>query len=71
MSLKRKPKEEVCAVVSVRRIATLEIEIDMTWRPTAKGSDDWRKVGRFVLSPDGRRLIETQDGSAVSRVRCE
>ena len=58
-------------VVSVRRIAALEIEIDMTWRPTTKGRGDWRKVDRFVLSRDGRNLIETRDGNAVSRVRCE
>jgi hypothetical protein len=58
-------------VVSVRHIATLEIEIDMTWRTTPKGSDDGRKVGRFVLSQDGRKLIETRDGNAVSRVRCD
>jgi hypothetical protein len=58
-------------VVSVRHIATLEIEIDMTWRSTPKGRDEGRKVGRFVLSQDRRKLIETRDGNAVSRVRCE
>jgi hypothetical protein len=57
-------------VVSVRHITTLEIEIDMDWRSTPKGRDGGRKVGRFVLSQDGRRLIETRDGNAVSRIRC-
>jgi hypothetical protein len=56
--------------VSVRNIATLEIEVDMTWRSTPKGTDEGRKVGRFALSQDGRQLIETRDGNAVSRVRC-
>jgi hypothetical protein len=45
-------------VVSVRNIATLEIEVDMTWRSTPKGRDE------------GRKLIETRDGNTVSRVRC-
>ena len=59
-------------VVSVRHIANLEIEIDMTWRSTpTKGSHGGRKVGRFVLSRDGRTLIETRDGNAISRFRCE
>jgi len=58
-------------VVSVRPIATLEIEIDMNWQSTPRGSDSGRKVGRLVLSEDRRKLIETRDGNAVSRVRCE
>ena len=58
-------------VVSVRHIAALEIEIDMTWRSTPKGSDDGRKVGHLVLSQDRRKLVETRDGNVVSRVRCE
>jgi hypothetical protein len=58
-------------IVSVRHIATLEIEIDMTWRSNPKGSDGGRELDRFVLSQDGRKLIETRDGKAVSRVRCE
>jgi hypothetical protein len=57
-------------VVAVRHIATLEIEIDMDWRSTPKGKDGGRKVGRFVLSQDRQKLIETRDGNAVSRVRC-
>jgi len=57
-------------VVSVRYIATLEIEIDMDWRSNPKGRDVGRKVSRFLLSQDARKLIETRDGNAVSRVRC-
>lgn len=57
-------------VVSVRRIATLEIEIDVTWRAAPKGRDDGRTVLRFALLQDGRKLVETRDGTAESRVRC-
>ena len=58
-------------VVSVRYLATLDIEIDMRWLSRPKGKDDGRKIGRLVLSQDGKKLIETRDGNAVSRVRCE
>jgi hypothetical protein len=58
-------------VVSVRHIATLEIEIDMDWRAAPKRTDGGRKIDRFVLSQDRQKLIETRDGNAVSRVRCE
>jgi hypothetical protein len=58
-------------VVSVRYIAAFEIEIDMDWLSNPKGRDDGRKLGRFVLSQDGRKITETRDGNAFSRVRCE
>jgi hypothetical protein len=58
-------------VVSVRYIATREIEIDMAWLSNQKGQDDGRKVGRLLLSEDGRRIIWTRDGNSLSRVRCE
>jgi hypothetical protein len=58
-------------VISVRHITTLEIEIDMQWRPTPKLLEVGRRVSRLLLSQDGRQLIETRDGNAVSRVRCE
>src|ERR1700722_13311207 len=57
-------------VVSVRYIGALEIEIDMGWLSHPKGRDDGRKLGRLVLSQDGRQITETRDGNAFSRVRC-
>jgi hypothetical protein len=58
-------------VVSVRRVTAVEIEVDMTWRPSTKNSDDWRKVARLVITQNGRSLIETQAGKSVTRVRCD
>ena len=62
--------EGIGYVVSVRRIAPREVEIDMTWRPSGKGRGETRTVDRFFLSEDGRTLIEKRDGNSVSRVRC-
>jgi hypothetical protein len=58
-------------VVSVSYIAALEIEIDMDWQSNPKGRDDGRKVGRLVLSQDGKKITETRDGNSFSRIRCE
>jgi len=58
-------------VVSVRRPTALEIEVDMSWRPSGRHEGGWRKTGHFVLSQGGHTLTESRDGSSVTRTRCE
>lgn len=61
------------AVVSVRLIDALTIDVDLTWRPlrTAHADDDWRQVRRLTLTPDKRQLTEVFLGNSVTRGRCD